>query len=189
LSARKELKPSNALYPAPVVLVTSVDENDKPNIITLAWAGNICSSPPQVGIAIGPPRFSNSLIRKVGEFVVNIPSADILKETDYCGVVSGKNVDKFKETKLTPVKAAHVKPPIIKQCPVSIECMVKNIINIGSHDLFIGQTVSVSVDESVLDQHRNIDFKKLKGIIWNPLSGDYYSVGERLASIGFSLKK
>jgi flavin reductase (DIM6/NTAB) family NADH-FMN oxidoreductase RutF len=189
LSQRKELKPSNALYPAPVVLVTSVDEHDKPNIITLAWAGNICSSPPQVGIAIGPPRFSNNLIRKVGEFVVNIPSADILKETDYCGMVSGRNVDKFKETKLTPVKAAHVKPPIIKQCPVSIECRVKKIITIGSHDLFIGETLSVSVDESVLDQRRNIDFKKLNGITWSPLSGDYYSIGEKLASIGFSLKK
>lgn len=100
MSARKELKLCNALYPTPVVLVTSVDENDKPNIITLAWAANICSIPPQVGISIGPRRYSNGLIRKVGEFVVNIPTTDILRETDYCGVVTGRKVDKFKDTKL-----------------------------------------------------------------------------------------
>jgi flavin reductase (DIM6/NTAB) family NADH-FMN oxidoreductase RutF len=189
MSTRKELKPSNALYPTPVVLVTSVDENGKPNIITLAWAANICSVPPQVGISIGPQRYSNSLIRKIREFAVNIPTSDILRETDYCGVVSGKKADKFKDTGLTPIKAAKVKPPIIKQCPVSIECNVKNIINIGSHDLFIGEVVAIEVDEGVLDQRKNIDFRKLKSITWSPLSGDYYSVGEKLGSIGLSLKK
>jgi flavin reductase (DIM6/NTAB) family NADH-FMN oxidoreductase RutF len=189
LSARKKLKLSTALYPTPVILVTSSDENGKPNIITLAWAGNICSVPPQIGISVRQRRFSNGLIRKVGEFVVNVPTVDILKETDYCGTVSGRRADKFKETKLTPIKATRVKPPIIRQCPVDIECKVKNVINIGSHDLFIGEVVNISADEGVLDPSGKIDFKKLKAITWNPLTRDYYSLGERLDSIGFSKKK
>jgi len=183
------MKPSNALYPAPVVLVTSVDEGGKPNIITLAWAANIVSVPPHVGISVGPQRYSNGLIHRTGEFVVNMPTSDILKETDYCGIVSGRKVDKFKDTKLSPVKATKVKPPLIKQCPVSIECKVKNIINIGSHDLFIGEVVTIEVDQEVLDQRKNIDFKKLKAITYSPFTGDYYSVGEKLGQIGFSMKK
>jgi flavin reductase (DIM6/NTAB) family NADH-FMN oxidoreductase RutF len=129
------------------------------------------------------------LIRKAGEFVVNIPTANILEETDYCGTVSGRKADKFKDTKLTPLKATRVKPPIIRQCPVGIECKVKNVINIGSHDLFIGEVVNISVDDDVLDQSGNIDFKKLKPVTWNPLTRDYYSLGEKLGSFGFSKKK
>ncbi|WXG46683.1 MAG: flavin reductase family protein [Candidatus Atabeyarchaeum deiterrae] len=189
MSYKKELKPSNALYPTPVILVTSVDESDKPNIITLAWAGNLCSVPPQVGISVTPQRYSNGLIRKTKEFVVNIPTEDILKETDYCGLVSGKTVDKFKETKLTPIKASKVKPPLIKECPVSLECKVKNVINIGSHDLFIGETINIDADENVVGQRGNIDFVKLKAVTWNPISLEYYSLGRRLGSIGFSKKK
>jgi len=189
LSSRKELKPSNSLYPTPVILVTSVDETGRPNIITLAWAGNLCSAPPQVGISIAPLRYSNNLIREGKEFVVNIPTSDILRETDYCGIVSGKNTDKFKDTKLTPMKAAKVKPPMIKECPVSIECKVKNIVPLGSHDLFIGEVVNLEVDENVLSQRNNIDFKKLKAITWSPLTRNYYSVGKTLGSFGFSRKK
>jgi flavin reductase (DIM6/NTAB) family NADH-FMN oxidoreductase RutF len=189
MSTRKKLKLSNALYPTPVILVTSVDKDEKPNIITLAWAGNLCSVPPQIGISIRRPRYSNGLIRKAGEFVVNIPSADIVRETDYCGTVSGKKVDKFKDTKLTPLKASKVKPPIIKECPVSIECKVKKTVTLGSHDLFIGEVVNIGVDENVLDQYRNIDFQKLRPITWSPLSRNYYSVGETLGSFGLSKKK
>nr|MDO8099761.1 flavin reductase family protein [Candidatus Njordarchaeota archaeon] len=189
MSTRKELKPTTALCPTPVILVTSTDENGKPNIITLAWAGNICSNPPQVGISIQPPRYSNGLIRTIGEFVVNIPTADIVREADYCGMVSGRKFDKFRDTKLTPMNATRVKPPIIAECPVSIECKVKNIITLGSHDLFVGEVVNIDVYEKVLDKRNKVDFGKLKAITWNPLSGDYYSVGERLGLIGFSMKK
>ncbi|WXG44099.1 MAG: flavin reductase family protein [Promethearchaeati archaeon SRVP18_Atabeyarchaeia-1] len=189
MSTRKELKPSTALYPTPVVLVTSIDEGGKPNIITLAWAGNICSNPPQVGISVGPPRYSNGLIRKTGEYVVNIPTADIVREADYCGMVSGRNSDKFRDTKLTAIKAKKVKPPIIAECPVSIECKVRNIIALGSHDLFVGEVVNIDVSENVLDQRGKIDFKRLKAITWNPMTGNYLSVGESLGLIGFSMKK
>jgi flavin reductase (DIM6/NTAB) family NADH-FMN oxidoreductase RutF len=169
--------------------VTSSDEKEKPNIITLAWAGNVCINPPQVAISMGRPRYSNGLVRKANEFVVNIPTVNILRETDYCGMVSGKNVDKFKDTKLTPAKATKVKPPIIAECPVNIECKVKNIITLGSHDLFIGEVVNIEVNENVMNERKKIDSRKLKAIAWNPISGEYNSLGEPLGLIGFSLKK
>jgi flavin reductase (DIM6/NTAB) family NADH-FMN oxidoreductase RutF len=189
VSEKAEVKPSTFLYPTPIVLVTSVDEKGKPNIITLAWAGNLCSNPPQVGISIQPPRYSNGLIRKANEFVVNIPTVNIVREADYCGMASGKNVDKFKDTKLTPAKATKVKPPIIAECPVNIECKVRNIITLGSHDLFIGEVVNIEIDENVMNKRKKIDSRKLKAITWNPTSGEYYSLGEPLGLIGFSLKK
>lgn len=189
MSLKKELKPSNSLYPTPVILVTSVDDAGRPNIITLAWAGNLCSVPPQVGVSVAPARFSNGLIRKCKEFVVNIPTSDIVKETDYCGACSGKRTDKFRDTKLTPIKAAKVKPPVIRECPVNIECKVKSITTLGSHDLFVGEVVNIDADENVLGQRNRIDFRKLKAITWNPLSGEYYSVGDKLGSMGFSMKK
>ncbi|MEM3585997.1 MAG: flavin reductase family protein [Candidatus Jordarchaeaceae archaeon] len=188
MSPKKELPPSIALYPNPVVLATSVDEKGKPNICTLAWVGVLCSEPPQIGISIRPSRYSHGLISKTMEYVVNIPTSDIVKETDYCGMVTGKNVDKFKETKLTPVKAKKVRPPLIKECPVNIECKVKEIIKLGAHDLFVGEIVNISVDEDVMDSPTTINFRKLKAITWNPISREYYSLGEPLGVYGFSQK-
>ena len=188
LSSKKELKPAIALYPTPVVLVTSVGENGRPNICTLAWVGVLCSDPPKIGISIRPSRYSNELIRKTKEYVVNIPTADIVKETDYCGMVTGKTVDKFKETKLTPMEAKKVKPPLIKECPVNLECRVKDIIGLGAHDLFIGEIVNINADEDVMASATSIDFGKLKAITWNPISREYYSLGEALGGYGFSKK-
>jgi flavin reductase (DIM6/NTAB) family NADH-FMN oxidoreductase RutF len=189
LSSKKELKPTIALYPNPVVLATSVDEKGKPNVCTLAWAGVVCSEPPEIGISIRPSRYSNELISKTREYVVNIPTSDIVQETDYCGMVTGRKVDKFKETKLTPVKAKKVKPPLIKECPVNIECKVKDIIKLGAHDLFIGEIVNINADADVMDSPTSINFGKLKAITWNPISREYYSLGESLGEYGFSQKK
>ncbi|MEM2146090.1 MAG: flavin reductase family protein [Candidatus Jordarchaeaceae archaeon] len=186
LSLKKELTPSIALYPTPVVLATSIDEKGKPNICTLAWAGVVCSEPPQIGISIRPSRYSHGLISKTMEYVVNIPTSDIVKETDYCGMVTGKNVDKFKETKLTPVKAKKVKPPLIKECPVNLECKVKNVIKLGAHDLFIGEIVNINADADVMDSPTSINFGKLKAITWNPISREYYTLGKALGVYGFS---
>jgi flavin reductase (DIM6/NTAB) family NADH-FMN oxidoreductase RutF len=172
-----------------VILVTSVDDNGKPNIITLAWTGVLCSEPPQIGVSITPARYSHDLIRKSGEFVVNVPTSDILKEVDYCGSVSGRRVDKFKETKLTPVKANKVEPPLIKECPVSMECMVKNIVQLGSHDLFVGEIVGVDIDESRSPEGRKEGLMGLKPVVFSPLTGEYFSLGQLLGSRGFSGKK
>lgn len=189
LSSKKDLKPTIALYPNPVVLATSVDERGKPNVCTLAWAGVLCSEPPQIGISIRPSRYSHELISKTREYVVNLPTVDIVEETDYCGIVTGKKVDKFKETKLTPVKAKKVKPPLIKECPVNLECKVKDIIKLGSHDLFIGEIVNVNADADLMDSPTSINFGKLKAITWNPISREYYGLGESLGEYGFSQKK
>lgn len=170
-------------------MVTSVDDNGKPNIVTLAWTGVLCSQPPQIGVSSAPQRYSHDLIRKNGEFVVNVPTADILKEVDFCGIVSGRKVDKFKETKLTPEKASKVEPPVIKECPVNLECMVKKIVQLGSHDLFVGEIVCVDVDESTSKTARSSDLTQLKPIVFNPMTGEYFGLGGQLGRIGFSRKK
>lgn len=185
---KKDLKPAIALYPTPVILATSVDDKGKPNVCTLAWVGVLCSEPPQIGISIRPSRYSHELITKTKEYVVNIPTSDIVRETDYCGMVSGKRVDKFKESKLTPVKAKKVKPPLIKECPVNLECKVKDVIKLGAHDLFIGEIVNIDADEEVMDSSTSINFKKLNAITWNPVSREYWSLGKPLGEYGFSQK-
>jgi flavin reductase (DIM6/NTAB) family NADH-FMN oxidoreductase RutF len=174
------MKPSASIYPTPVALVTCVDENGKPNIITLAAVGILCGNPPQVGISIRPSRYSNKLIRGSREFVVNLPTIAIVKETDYCGLVTGRNKDKFAETKLTPVKATKVRAPLIKECPVNLECRVKDVLSLGSHDFFIGEVVCMHADEEVLDSSGKVDFKKLNAFTWNPISEEYHSLGKPL---------
>jgi flavin reductase (DIM6/NTAB) family NADH-FMN oxidoreductase RutF len=178
VSPKKELKASATVYPTPVALVTSVDENGKPNIITLAAVGILCGNPPQVGISIRPSRYSNLLIQKSREFVVNLATSTIIDEVDYCGTVSGRNKDKFAETKLTPMKATKVKSPLIKQCPINLECKVKDILSLGSHDFFIGEVVCMHANDDVLDSSGKIDFKKLNAITWNPISEEYHALGK-----------
>ena len=180
MSPKKEMKASATIYPTPVALVTCVDEMGKPNIITLAAVVILCGNPPQVGISIRPARYSNKLIRNVREFVVNLPTTAIANEVNYCGVVSGRSKDKFAETKLTPMTATKVKPPLIKECPVNLECKVKDILSLGSHDLFIGEVVCMHADEEALDSSGNIDFKKLNAITWNPISEEYHPLGKPL---------
>lgn len=188
MSSRRDLKPASILYPTPVVLATSIDENGEPNVCTLAASGILAGNPPHVSISIRPSRYSHALISKSNEYVLNIPTATIVRETDYCGIVSGRTIDKFKVTKLTPVEAKIVKPPIISECPISLECKVKDTIKFGSHDVFVGEVVNLSVDESVLGESRNIDYTKLRPITWNPITEEYHSLGERLGKAGYSRK-
>ena len=177
-------KPYTALFPCPVVLVTCVDSRGEPNIITLAWAGTVCSEPPMIGLSIRPSRYSHELISNSKEFVVNIPTTTILKETDYCGVTSGKDLDKFSKTKLTPEKADNVKVPLIRECPVNIECVLKNRIPLGAHDLFLGEIVQVHMDQDILDEKGNIDFTKATPFTFN--IGEYWSLHKKLGTYGFS---
>jgi len=177
-------RPWVALFPCPVVLVTCVDSNGKPNIITLAWVGVVCSDPPTLGLGIRPHRYSYGLVEDCGEFVVNIPTEEILKETDFCGVVSGKDLDKFSETGLTPQPAEKVKPPLIRECPVNIECVVKEKIPLGVHHLFLGKIVRVHVDQDILDKKGRIDFTKVSPFVYN--QGEYWSLHKKIGVRGFS---
>ncbi len=172
------------MFPCPVVLVSCVDSSGKPNIITLAWAGTVCSDPPTLGLGIRPHRYSYKLIEDSGEFVVNIPSKNILKETDFCGMVSGRDVDKFSETGLTPQSAEKVKPPLIQECPVNIECIVKEKILLGVHHLFLGEVVCVHVDQDILDDRERIDFTKVDPFVYN--EDEYWSLHQKIGEYGFS---
>jgi flavin reductase (DIM6/NTAB) family NADH-FMN oxidoreductase RutF len=187
LKFMKVLKnPWTALYPCPVVLVTCIDSKKTPNIITLAWNGIVCSDPPTIGISIRPHRYSFKLIEVSGEFAVNIPSTNILRETDYCGVFSGENIDKFSETKLTPSSSIKIQPPLIKECPVNMECISKNKIPLGSHHLFLGEIVQVHVDKAILDEKGDIDFSKASPFVYN--QGEYWNLNKIIGLHGFSTK-
>jgi flavin reductase (DIM6/NTAB) family NADH-FMN oxidoreductase RutF len=176
--------PYTALFSCSVVLVTCVDSTGKPNIITLAWAGTVCSEPPMVGLGIRPSRYSHGLISETKEFVVNIPSTRIIKEADYCGMKSGKKVDKFAKTGLNAEKADKVKAPLIRECPVNLECKLKETISLGAHDLFIGEVVQVHVDEAVLDKNGHIDFNKADPFVYN--LGEYWNLNKKIGTYGFS---
>jgi flavin reductase (DIM6/NTAB) family NADH-FMN oxidoreductase RutF len=177
-------EPYTALFPCPVVLVTCVDSIGEANIITLAWAGTACSKPPMIALGIRPKRYSHKLIKNSKEFVVNIPTIKILRETDYCGVTSGKNTDKFSKAKLTTEPADKVKPPLIRECPVNMECILKDSIPLGTHDLFLGEIVQVHIDKDILDEKGNIDFKKAAPFTYN--QSEYWSIHKKLGTYGYS---
>jgi len=178
-------KPGNMLYPLPVVMVSC--GKDKPNIITVAWCGTICSNPPMLSISVKKERFSYHILEEEMEFVVNLTTKKLSKITDYCGVKSGKDVDKFKEMKLTPLKLEHVNCPGIKESPVNIECKVKEIKELGSHSLFIAEVVGVFVDRKYMDEMDRFCLEKCEPICYS--HGKYYSLGEELGKFGFSVKK
>lgn len=184
--AKVEIEATTVLFPLPVVLTTCVDGAGKPNIITLAWAGIVCSEPPTLSISIRPHRYSYKLIKEQGEFVVNIPTTEIMKETDICGTVSGQNTDKFSLTKLTPEKAKVVKPPLIKECPVNLECRVKDSIKLGTHEMFIGEILAVHVDKSVMSSSGEVDYSKAKPFTYN--QGEYWDLKEKIGFYGCSKK-
>jgi len=184
--AKTRKDPSTYLYPVPVVLVTSGSE--KPNIITLAWVGTVCSDPPMVGIAVRPDRHSHTLIEQTGEFVINIPGEELLEATDRCGHLSGSEVDKFAATGLTAVPAAEVNAPLIAECHVNMECKVRQKLELGAHDLFLGEVVAVHVDEDVLDERsKRIDFGKARPFTLT--FAEYRGLSEPLAKYGCSVER
>jgi flavin reductase (DIM6/NTAB) family NADH-FMN oxidoreductase RutF len=184
--AKKEIEPKILFFPNPVVLVTSQGLESKPNIITIAWTGVVNSRPPMIGIAIQPIRYSHGLIRQSGEFGVNIPNSDLLRAIDYCGFVSGKDADKFAATGLTPLSARKIRAPLIKECPVNLECVLRHFITLGLHDLFIGEIVNIQVDERVLDDKGNLDSSLLKPVTYFPQPADYWSLGYKIGVRGFT---
>jgi flavin reductase (DIM6/NTAB) family NADH-FMN oxidoreductase RutF len=154
------------------------------NIITLAWVGTLCSGPPLVGIGVRPNRHSHGLIVDEGEFVVNLPRAEQVKWVDYCGVVSGRDEDKWAACGFTPAAASQVEVPLIAECPVNIECRLHQTVSLGTHDLFIGQVVAVQMDEDVLDERGHLDLTKASPFAF--LNGEYRQVGDVLGTFGYS---
>ncbi len=177
----KVTKPaSTVLYPVPAVLVSCGTQ--KPNVITLAWIGTLCSDPPAVGIGVRPERFSHRLIVEAGEFVVNLPRADQVDIVDYCGHVSGREVDKWAACRLTPVTASKVRVPLIAECPVALECQVVQQVTLGSHDLFVGKVLGVQLDETALDDQGRLDYEKVQPLAYG--GGFYWQLGQLLGRFG-----
>jgi flavin reductase (DIM6/NTAB) family NADH-FMN oxidoreductase RutF len=170
-----------ALRPVPVVLV-SCGHGEQANIISIAWTGILCSSPPQVGIAVRPSRHSHGLIQGTGEFVVNIPGEELLDEVEYCGFTSGREADKFTAEGLTPAPASAVRTVIIAECPINIECRLAHTLPLGSHDLFIGEVVAVQLSQEALDDEGRIDNGKLRPILFT--GDEYWGVGSLLGRYG-----
>lgn len=179
--------PGNMLYPLPAVMVSLADKEGKANIITLAWAGTICSSPPMVSVSIRPERYSYDIIKETKEFVINLTTKDLAFATDFCGVKSGREVDKFKEMKLTPLPSEKVSAPAIAESPVNLECKLKEIIKLGSHDAFIAEVVNVRVDEALLDEKNRFHLEAADLIAYS--HGRYYGLGEEVGSFGYSIRK
>jgi flavin reductase (DIM6/NTAB) family NADH-FMN oxidoreductase RutF len=175
-------KPFVALRPVPVVLV-SCGHAEQTNVLTIAWTGILCSKPPQIGIGLRPERHSHGLIQKTGEFVINIPGEELLNEVEYCGFISGREVDKFTARGLTPIPGSAIETPIVAECPINIECRVEHHLPLGSHDLFIGEVVAVQISSEVLDEQGRVDDKKLKPILFT--ANEYWGLGELLGSFGF----
>ena len=180
-------KPGNMLYPLPVVMVSLADRDGRPNIITLAWVGTVCTNPPMVSISVRPERYSYPILKETGEFGINLTTKELAFATDYCGVKSGRDVDKFKEMGLTPIPASEVKAPMIKESPVNIECKVRQILPLGSHDMFLADVVAVHADEKYMDEKHKFPLEQAEPIIYS--HGSYFGCGELLGTFGYSVKK
>lgn len=184
---RREFKPGNMLYPLPAVMVSTAGRGGEQNIFTVCWTGTVCTNPPMLSISVRPSRFSHSLIEETGEFVVNLTTEKLAFATDYCGVVSGRDVDKFRYLKLTPIRGKEVSAPRIAESPVNIECRVRQKLTLGTHDLFLAEVVAVAVDGAYIDEKDSFDLSRANPIVYS--HGAYYSLGKRLGRFGYSVSK
>lgn len=180
-------RPGNMVYPVPAVMVSCAREGERPNIITVAWCGTVCSSPAMLYVSIRPERHSYGIIKDTGEFVVNLVSGDLAFATDYCGVKSGRDVDKFREMNLTPLPSKHIKAPGILESPVNIECRVTSRVPLGSHDMFLAEVLGVTVDQSYMDETGKFHLNKAGLVAYS--HGEYLELGKKLGSFGYSVKK
>lgn len=175
------------IYPLPAVLVSCGATPEEYNMLTVAWTGTICSDPAMCYISVRPERHSYDIIRRTGEFVINLTTEALARATDWCGVKSGKDFDKWREMGLTPAPATVVKAPIIEESPVSIECRVKQIIPLGTHDMFIAEVVNVVVDEQYLDEKGKFDMVRAGLMAYS--HGEYFTLGKSLGHFGWSVRK
>jgi len=177
------LKPSTEFVPCPVVLVTC-GTGEKANIITIAWTGIVCSEPPAVAVAVRPSRHSHTLLKETPEFAVNFPTEQLLAAADLCGLISGRRGDKFAASGLTPLAGEKISVPIIAECPLALECRTKQVLSLGTHDLFIGEIVAVRADEEVLNRQGAVDYGRISAIA--AAGGNYWAVDRPLKPMGFA---
>jgi len=180
-------KAGNMLYPLPAVMVSCGRSGEEPNIITVAWTGTICTNPAMVYISVRPERYSYDIIKETGEFVINLSNKALVRAVDYCGVKSGRDVDKFKEMNLTPVKGEKVSAPYIAEAPVSIECKVTQILELGSHHMFIATVEGVHVDKQYMDEKGKFNLNQADMIVYS--HGEYYDLNKQLGTFGYSIRK
>ena len=184
---KQSWKPGNMLNPVPAVMVSCADREGKPNIITIAWAGTVCTNPPMVSISVRPSRYSYDIIEKTGEFIINLTTEKLARACDYCGVVSGRDVDKFAKTGLTPIPVEGVSVPGIAESPVSIACRVVEERALGSHTMFLAEVVGVTADDRYLDETGRFDINGTGLIMYS--HGEYFGLGRKLGKFGYSVQK
>lgn len=180
-------RPGNMLYPVPAVLVSVADSAGKDNLITIAWTGTVCSDPAMTYISVRKERYSHHMLKENKEFVINLVSKEICRAADFCGVRSGRDLDKFKATGLTREKASTVNVPLVKESPVNIECKVTQVLELGSHDMFLAKVTAVQVDESLLDEKGKLDLNKAHLVAYS--HGEYQTFDNILGTFGYSVKK
>ncbi len=181
-------KPGTLIYPLPAVMVSCGDEPDNYNILTIAWTGTVCSDPPMCYISVRHERHSYDLIKRTGEFVINLTTTSLVHATDWCGVRSGREYNKFKEMHLSPQQGQVVKAPLIAESPLNIECRVRDIRPLGTHDMFLADVVAVDAEDNLIDKATGaFQLNHAQPIAFS--HGKYYSLGEKLGSFGFSVKK
>ena len=184
---KENWKPGNMLNPVPVVMVSVADKKGNNNIITVAWAGTICTNPPMLSISVRPERHSYNIIKETGEFVVNLTTEELAFACDYCGVTSGRDVNKDEKLNLTPLKMQNVNAPGIAESPVNIECKVREIKELGSHHMFIADVVGVTVDDKYMDEKNKFNINETGLVMYS--HGEYFAMGEKLGKFGYSIQK
>ena len=186
--ARVAFKPGTMIYPLPAVMISCGESENEYNIATVAWTGTLCTDPPMCYISLRKTRLSHSIISRTKSFVINLTTKELCKQTDWCGVRSGKDYKKFEETRLTPIKAPNVNAPYIDESPLCIECQVVEIKELGSHDMFIAKVVGVLADERYIDSESGLfDLESAELMAYS--HGKYYSLGDRLGFFGYSIQK
>lgn len=185
--AKQIWKPGNMLYPLPAVMVSCQRDGEKPNIITVAWTGTVCTNPAMLYISVRPERYSYAILRETGEFVVNLTTQALARATDFCGVRSGKEIDKFAQMHLTPQPSQQIAAPGIAESPVNIECRTAQVLELGSHHMFLAEVLAVHVDEKYLDENGKFRLNDAELLAYS--HGEYHEIGKLLGTFGYSVKK
>lgn len=180
-------KPGNMLYPVPAVLVSTADKEGKDNLITIAWTGTVCSDPPMTYISVRKERYSHHMLLETGEFAINLVTKKLCRAADFCGVRSGRDLDKFEAMSLTREKASTINVPLVKESPVNIACKVTQVLELGSHDMFLAKVTAVLVDESLLDKKGKLDLNLAEPVAYS--HGEYQTFTKTIGHFGYSVKK
>lgn len=185
--AKEIWKPGNFIYPVPAVLVSCQDREGRQNLFTAAWTGTVCTNPPMAYVSVRPERYSYHMLRETGAFVINLTTESMAKAVDFCGVKSGRDVDKWKETGLTPAPASVVEAPVVVDSPVNVECQVTEVKELGSHHMFLAEVKAIQVDSAYLDEKGKFHLDGAKPLAYS--HGTYYGLSEAMGTFGYSIRK